>query len=88
MKAFEAPVGIKSPYEKCSQFVTAADLPEMSEQQRHCDDRHHEWKGDGKAIVNWGKLTLTNGHYRYPKCGEFELRFGTNVGGHGIMMWD
>lgn len=47
-----------------------------------------EWKGDGKVIVNWGNLTLTDGRYRCPKCDEFELRFGTNVGGHGMIMWD
>lgn len=47
-----------------------------------------EWKGDGKVIENWGTLTLTDGYYRCPKCGEFELRFGTNVGGHGMRMWD
>jgi hypothetical protein len=47
-----------------------------------------EWKGDGETIENWSDLTLTNGHYRCPKCGEFELRFGTNAGGHGKIMWD
>jgi hypothetical protein len=47
-----------------------------------------EWMGDGEVIVNWGELTLTDGRYRCPKCGEFELRFGTNVGGHRMMMWD
>ena len=46
------------------------------------------WKGDGNAIETWGELTLTDSHYRCPKCGEFELRFGTNVGGHGRIMWD
>lgn len=53
---------------------------------------HQWWKGDGNVIESWGigrdALTLTNGHYRCPKCGEFELRFGTNAGGHAIMMWD
>jgi hypothetical protein len=33
-------------------------------------------------------LTLTNGHYRCPKCGDFELRFGTNAGGHSMVMWN
>ena len=50
------------------------------------------WKGDGKVIKSWGMgrdaLTLTDGHYRCPRCGEFELRFGTNAGGHGMIMWD
>jgi hypothetical protein len=51
------------------------------------------WKGDGNVIETWGwldpdPLTLTDGHYRCPKCGEFELRFGTNVGGHRKVDWD
>ena len=32
-------------------------------------------------------LTLTNGHYRCPKCDEFDLRFDTNAGGHAKVMW-
>ena len=48
----------------------------------------HEWKGDGEVFESWGDLTLTNGHYRCPKCDKLELRFGTNVGGHGGIMWD
>jgi DNA-directed RNA polymerase subunit RPC12/RpoP len=48
----------------------------------------HVWKGDGGIIERWGDLTLTDEHYRCPKCSELELRFGTNVGGHGKMMWD
>jgi len=48
----------------------------------------HEWNGDGKVIENWFDLTLTDGHYRCPKCDKFELRFGTNVGGHDKVMWD
>ena len=44
-------------------------------------------------IESWGwrdpaPLTLTDGHYRCPKCGEFELRFGTNVGCHPKVDWD
>ena len=35
-----------------------------------------------------GKLTLTNGRYRCPKCNQFDLRFGTNAGGHGSARWD
>lgn len=46
------------------------------------------WKGDGHVFESWGELTLTSGHYRCPRCGEFELRFGTNVGGHREIMWD
>ncbi len=53
------------------------------------------WKGDGNVIESWlmglardDALTLTNGHYRCPKCDEFELRFGTNAAGHPIRMWD
>lgn len=41
-----------------------------------------------RVIERWGDLTLTNGHYRCPKCDKFELRFGTNVGGHGWIDWD
>lgn len=48
----------------------------------------HEWNGDGKVIEKWLDLTLTDGHYRCPKCDKFELRFGTNVGGHDKVMWD
>lgn len=58
------------------------------------------WKGDGNVTESWGgkwwkgdggmddALTLTNGHYRCPKCGKFELRFGTNAAGHAMRMWD
>jgi Zn finger protein HypA/HybF involved in hydrogenase expression len=38
--------------------------------------------------LNSTHLTLTDGHYRCPKCGEFELRFGTNAGGHRKVDWD
>ena len=47
-----------------------------------------EWKGDGKVIEAWDELALTDGHYRCPKCDKFELRFGTNQGGHNKIMWD
>ena len=46
------------------------------------------WKGDGKRNEQWGELTLTDGHYRCPICGLYELRFGTGVGGHPIVTWD
>ena len=50
------------------------------------------WRGDGNVVESWGMggdaLTLTSGHYRCPKCGEFELRFGTNASGHAMVMWD
>lgn len=46
------------------------------------------WMGDGERIENWGALFLTDGHYRCPCCGKFELRFGTNVGGHDRIRWD
>lgn len=50
------------------------------------------WKGDGDVVESWGvgrgALTLTNGHYGCPRCGEFEMRFGTNAGGHPMVMWD
>ena len=47
-----------------------------------------EWKGDGKIAQNWSNLTLTDGHYRCPKCGKFELRFGLNATMHDIVSWD
>jgi hypothetical protein len=31
---------------------------------------------------------LPSGRCRCPKCGEWELRFGTNVGKHFPIMWD
>jgi hypothetical protein len=43
------------------------------------------WTGDGDVIENWGALTLTNGHYRCPVCGTFELRFAN---GHGGVLFD
>jgi hypothetical protein len=46
------------------------------------------WKGDGKVIETLGDLTFTEGHYRCPKCGKIELRFGTNFGGHDEIIWD
>lgn len=50
------------------------------------------WKGDGHVVESWGTggepLELNSGHYRCPKCGEFEMRFGTNAGGHEHRMWD
>ncbi len=46
------------------------------------------WKGDGEENDRWGDLTLTDGHYRCPKCSQFELRFGTNVGGHARILFD
>ena len=42
-----------------------------------------EWQGDGKQIEMWETLTLTDGHYRCPKCGKFELRFT-----FGGIQWD
>ena len=47
-----------------------------------------EWNGEGEIIERWGKLTLTSGHYRCPKCDKMELRFGTNAGGHSKVLWD
>ncbi len=43
-----------------------------------------QWKGDGHVIERWGDLTLTDGHYRCPKCNKLELRFDTMFG----IMWD
>lgn len=47
-----------------------------------------EWKADGEVIETWDELSLTDGHYRCPKCDMYELRFGTNQGGHDKIMWD
>jgi len=41
------------------------------------------WRGDGEVVVDWGELILTDGHYRCPKCGAFELQFV-----RGDVMWD
>lgn len=41
------------------------------------------WKGDGRAILTAWELSLTDGHYRCPKCSKFELRFQ----GDGLL-WD
>jgi hypothetical protein len=46
------------------------------------------WKGDGKQSDMWGDLTLTDGHYRCPKCRALELRFGSNAGGHSKIFFD
>ena len=47
-----------------------------------------QWRGDGEIEVGWGEMSLTNGHYRCPKCGAFELRFGTNACGHESELFD
>jgi hypothetical protein len=44
------------------------------------------WKGDGIPDEQWGDLTLTDGHYKCPKCSKFELRFG-RASGKGIGMF-
>lgn len=49
---------------------------------------HSLWKGDGQEHEQWTDLTLTDGHYRCPKCNAFELRFGTNAAGHEEIMFD
>lgn len=51
------------------------------------------WKGDSDVIQSWNLMSgnglmLTNGHYRCSNCGQFELRFGTEAGGHGMVLWD
>lgn len=55
-------------------------------------DSAANWLGDGQEVIRWGMfeggLTLTNGHYRCPRCGRFELRFGTNFGNRLPLMWD
>jgi hypothetical protein len=51
-------------------------------------DAAQNYQGDGEPVSNWGDLSLTNGHYRCPACGEFALRFGTNVGKHSHVLWD
>jgi ribosomal protein S27AE len=51
-------------------------------------DSEKLWRGDGEVTERWGELELTDGHYRCPECGEYELRFGTNAGGRGKILWD
>ncbi len=46
------------------------------------------WNGDGEETEMWSELRLTNDHYRCPKCSKFELRFGTNAGGHNLIDFD
>jgi hypothetical protein len=46
-------------------------------------DTSENWRGDGEKVVSWDNLELTDGHYRCPKCGDFELRFD-----NGRMLWD
>jgi len=41
------------------------------------------WKGDGVASLMAWDLTLTDGHYRCPKCNKFDLHFED-----GGMQWD
>jgi hypothetical protein len=41
------------------------------------------WQGDGEQMDRWANLTLSDGHYRCPKCGKFELRF--DRGGPQVM---
>jgi len=40
-------------------------------------------KGGSEVVEGWGDLTLTDGEYKCPRCGEFALRFG-----HGHILWD
>ena len=41
------------------------------------------WLGDGEndSMLQWWDLKLTNGHYCCPRCGKYELKFGTNASG-------
>ena len=41
------------------------------------------WRGDGDVIISWQDLTLTDGHYRCPRCDGFTLSFR-----QGQMRWD
>ena len=41
------------------------------------------WKGDGETIQTAWELSLTDGHYRCPKCSKFELQFQD-----GGVRWD
>lgn len=43
------------------------------------------WQGDSGTANAIGPRDR---HYRCPKCGQFELRFGTDAGEHGIVLWD
>lgn len=41
------------------------------------------WRGDGEVNISWQDLTLTDGHYRCPRCDAFALSFR-----QGGMRWD
>jgi ribosomal protein S27AE len=76
--------------------VTTANFKQLPLSCTKCEstdvlafDSAESWKGDGETIESWGELRLTSGHYRCPRCGEHELRFGTNAGGREhIILWD
>ena len=70
--------------------VTTANFIEEPLVCKQCDGStvtqifdKRNWRGDGESVVSWNGRHLTNGHYRCPSCGEFELRFA-----HGDLMWD
>ncbi len=48
------------------------------------------WLGDGDndSLLQWGGLILTDGHYCFPRCRKYELKFGTNAGKHQKIFFD
>ena len=49
------------------------------------------WLGDGEneSLLVWGDLKLTDGHYSCPRCGKYELKFGTNAScKHATILFD
>ena len=45
--------------------------------------------GDNESMLYWSGLKLTNGRYCCPRCGKYELKFGTNASGrHARIMFD
>ncbi len=41
------------------------------------------WQGDGRPVLTWDDLTLSDGHHRCPKGDSFTLRFKP-----GLLLWD
>ncbi|YBW37771.1 hypothetical protein ACMYR2_0261 [Nitrobacter sp. TKz-YC01] len=83
-------------YCKLCDEITTANHKQMPLTCNECNttdvipiDDPSVWLGDNEGISEmWGRLRLMDGHYRCPKCGRFEVRFGKNAGGHSILSWD
>lgn len=79
---------------KCNEISTA-NFKDVTLRCRECEsenvtelDSEGDSLGDGHEIaVQWERKSLSNGHYRCPKCRSFNLRIGTNPFGR-YMSWD